>query len=347
MSCYSPAFVKYFIDNESGEVSCKYLGRSQCADLLSKAYDGKKHDIEFFIDKPELFQNIKQIPCGKCIGCRIDYSRDWADRMTYHSFGKENSSYFITLTYDDDHLSKLDHSPIYDIYSLSKDDMTDFIKSLRNHFRSSELDFYYSSEYGDSSFRPHYHLIIYNLPLDDLEFWKLDNEGQAIYTSELIHRLWKKGLCSVQSFAWLNAAYTASYVEKKRDGRLAAEYQALGILPEFCRMSRRPGLAYDFYINNYSTIWENNGFPVDRTVNKCGKLGIPRYFQKLAKKGHDQDGNYLGLKEFKRWQELNQDKIVGDNEFFLANSSFDLSRVADLHKFQEREILSRQKNKKI
>lgn len=348
MSCYKPAFIKYFIDNSSGEVSAKYIGSSQHAELLAKAYDGKKHDpLNFFDSSDDKFICFQQIPCGKCIGCRIDYSRDWADRMTYHSFGKEKNSYFITLTYDDDHLDDLDHSPIYDLYALNLDHMTEFIKSLRNHFRDNSLDFYYSAEYGDNNFRPHFHLIIYNLPLDDLEFWKLDNEGQPMYTSDLIHKLWKRGLCSISSFAWLNAAYTASYVEKKRDGRMMQEYTAVGLTPESCRMSRRPGIAYDFYKEHYKEIWQNDGFFVDRTVNKSGKLGIPRYFQKLANKVYDKDGSSLGFDYFKKWRESKSDEVYLNNAEFLQNSSFDLSRVADLHKFQEREILSRQKNKKI
>ena len=44
-----------------------------------------------------------EIPCGKCEGCRIARSRDWANRcmmeLEYH-----DSAYFLTLTYDEEHV---------------------------------------------------------------------------------------------------------------------------------------------------------------------------------------------------------------------------------------------------
>ena len=44
-----------------------------------------------------------KIPCGRCIGCRLERSRQWANRcmleLQYHE-----SSYFVTLTYDDEHV---------------------------------------------------------------------------------------------------------------------------------------------------------------------------------------------------------------------------------------------------
>lgn len=46
---------------------------------------------------------IVLIPCGRCIGCRLEYSRQWANRcmleLQYH-----DSAYFVTVTYDDEHV---------------------------------------------------------------------------------------------------------------------------------------------------------------------------------------------------------------------------------------------------
>ena len=44
------------------------------------------------------------IPCGQCIGCRLDYSRRWATRLMLELQCHE-SAFFVTLTYDDDHYS--------------------------------------------------------------------------------------------------------------------------------------------------------------------------------------------------------------------------------------------------
>lgn len=44
------------------------------------------------------------IPCGRCIGCRLDYSRSWADRMMLE-LETEKKAIFVTLTYDNDHIT--------------------------------------------------------------------------------------------------------------------------------------------------------------------------------------------------------------------------------------------------
>lgn len=346
MSCYNPSFIQRITNSFTGEVSTKFLGSVknciECNEALKEKYNGEKSlGVIYRTNYRGNLNEFICIPCGKCIGCRIDYKRSWADRLTYHSFNREENSYFITLTYDDEHISDLEHSPIYDLYALNFEHMTEFIKNLRNKFRDSNIDYYYSGEYGDTFFRPHFHLIIFDLPLDDLEFWKLDNEGAPIYTSELIHKIWKRGICSISKFAWLNAAYTAGYVEKKRDGRAQSEYIAVGLVPEGCRMSRRPGIAYDYYLDNYKDIWKNNGISVPRNVNSSGKLGIPRYFRKLAT-----DKN-IGFDDFLLWQNQTNDLSNILNPLKVEHSSFDLGRVRDLLEYQERSIISRQNNRKL
>ena len=350
MSCYSPSFIQRSVNKYTGEVSTKFLGSVknclECNDVLKEKYLGKKTlDFNFKTEYHGDLNEFVLIPCGKCIGCRIDYKRSWADRLTYHSILNKENSYFITLTYDDEHLHLLDHSPIYDLYSLNFDDMTSFIKKLRNKYRDCNIDYFYSGEYGDSFFRCHFHLIVFNLPLDDLEFWKLDDQGQPVYTSETIHKLWQNGICSVSRFSWLNAAYTAGYVEKKLDGRRMNEYTAVGLTPESCRMSRRPGIAYDYYQLYHSDIWKNNGLSVSRNVNSSGKLGIPRYFRKLALESINKDNDHYN--EFLEWQSNTNEISNLLNPLKLDNSSFDLQRVRDMLHFEEQNILSRQKNRKI
>lgn len=351
MSCYNPTFVHRHIDNKTGEVTAKFIGN--CKDnetlsvLLKSKYDGTRTNNVISLNPYDYYV---QIPCGKCIGCRMDYSRSWADRMTYHSFGKEDCSYFFTLTYDDHKQEENDYNPLYDIYSLNYDHMTEFIKRLRNRFRDSQIDYYYSGEYGDSSFRNHFHMIVYNLFIPDLEFYKLNDLGDPLYTSNIIESLWTYGFCTIGLFNWRSAAYTARYVEKKRDGRAMVEYTALGLEPEKCRCSRRPGIAYDYYIDNYKDIWLNDGLPVDRTVNFRGHLGIPRYFRKLAHTyTTDRHGvkEVRGFDEFCEWQRKSLEHQNLLNPFNLDNSSFDLKHIHDMLSFEEREILSRKKQRNL
>lgn len=346
MSCYCPTYVQRNVDTITGIVTTKYIGKHNELsekNFLHRDFSGQKDSSAADFFDGRISSTVIQIPCGKCIGCRIDYSRSWADRMTYHSLDKKilpNSSWFITLTYDDEHLSDLEHSENYDLYALNYDHSREFVKRLRNKFRDCQIDFYLSGEYGDSSFRPHFHLICYNVPLDDLEYWKSNEFGDPYYTSDTIEKIWSKGFCTISPFTWLGAAYTASYVQKKRDGRMLCEYTAVGLTPERCFSSRRPGIAHDFYLEHYFDLWKNDGMKVSRSVNSTGHLGIPRYFRKLAEKyGHFDELYDYELRCAQRSNVLNPLQV--------DNSSFDLDSVSTLLKFQEKEILSRTHNKKI
>lgn len=339
MSCFHPSFVQRMVD-KNGEVSHKFLGGIdnclECNSVLREKYSGEK-SLGFVARTYQkgITSDFILIPCGKCIGCRMDYSRSWADRMTYHVIGKEDVSWFVTLTYDDDNVSDLQHSINYDLYALEYDDMTKFIKRLRNKFRDCEIDYFYSGEYGDSTFRPHFHMILYGVDIPDLEFWKSNDNGDPIYISDIFNSLWQKGFVTISKFSWRGAAYAASYVEKKLDGRRLDEYTAVGLTPEKARMSRRPGIAYDYYQEHSLDIWKNNGLSVPRDVNSSGKLGIPRYFRKLAEK----DTGSADYAAFLEWQNRMLCHSNFANEFKVKNSSFDLDRVRDLLEFEQREIL--------
>lgn len=95
-----------------------------------------------------------QVPCGKCLECRIQHARDWADRCVIEA-KQYKYNYFVTLTYDDAHLPERN--------SLNPKDLQLFLKRLRKRFKGVKIRFLASGEYG-SSFRPHYHLILFNLP---------------------------------------------------------------------------------------------------------------------------------------------------------------------------------------
>lgn len=106
-----------------------------------------------------------EVPCGKCLECRIQYARVWADRCVLEA-KKYKYNYFVTLTYDDHFLP--------DRNSLDPKDLQLFIKRLRKHYSKKypgiKIRFLASGEYGDISWRPHYHIILFNCPIDDLSY---------------------------------------------------------------------------------------------------------------------------------------------------------------------------------
>ena len=131
-----------------------------------------------------------EIPCGKCIGCRLDYTRDWANRMMLEASYHEQN-YFITLTYDDTHVPKSYYAcpetgEALPSLTLSKRDIQLFLKRLRK-LTGQSFRYYLCGEYGSNTHRPHYHLIVFGLNLDDLKPLK-QMDGWKYYTSATIER---------------------------------------------------------------------------------------------------------------------------------------------------------------
>lgn len=184
-----------------------------------------------------------QVPCGQCIGCRLDYSRDWATRIM-HEADLWPNNYFLTLTYSDENLPS--------DFNVHRERLQKFMKDLRRyykyHFDHDEIRFYGVGEYGENSARPHYHVCVFNLPIPDLVYYKSNELGQALYTSEILERVWSAGFVVVGDLTWDSAAYVARYMMKKLKGKDAKEvYQSLGIEPEFSAMSRMPGIGRAWY----------------------------------------------------------------------------------------------------
>lgn len=207
-----------------------------------------------------------QLPCRQCVGCRLDYSRQWANRcmleLSYHK-----SSFFLTLTYDDVHLPRSFAADpgTGEILSpsapLVKRDFQLFMKRLRKN-TGQKLRFMAAGEYGEQSFRPHYHAIVFGLELSDLVPYKHSRQGYQYWNSETLNKCWTddqgnlKGYIVAGAVTWDTCAYVARYIMKKQMGPEAkASYDALGLTPEFSLMSRRPGLARQYY-DDHPEIWD-------------------------------------------------------------------------------------------
>lgn len=242
------------------------------------------------------------VPCGKCTGCRLDYSRQWADRcileLQYH-----DSAYFLTLTYNDycvprSHYPDPETGEAMDSLTLCKKDWQDFMKRLRRHFPNDDLRFFMCGEYGPSTWRPHYHAIIYGLHLDDLVPYERDARGYTYYTSKKIDRVWSRrgkmddllgnevdtpllnmGRVLIGEVTWEACAYTARYMMKKLKGPESKFYEEFNLTPPFVLMSRKPGIARQ-YFDDHPDIYDYSTINV-RTPQGGKKIRPPRYFDKL------------------------------------------------------------------
>lgn len=231
------------------------------------------------------------IPCGQCIGCRLEYSRQWANRcmleLPYH-----DQAWFLTLTYDDAHVPKtFSHDPdtgeaLAPVMTLRARDLQLFLKLLRRHFPNDRIRFFAAGEYGTESLRPHYHAIVFGLHLDDIVVYKNSQLGYTYFNSEKLSRCWidgqdgtQRGYVVAGNVSWDTCAYVARYMLKKQKGATKDVYDALGIEPEFSRMSRKPGIGYQYY-QDHPEIWQYD------KINVCTPSGgrsfpHPTYLRKL------------------------------------------------------------------
>lgn len=246
-----------------------------------------------------IVQDYIEIPCGKCLECRLAYSRQWADRCCFEAQYHENN-YFITLTYDDDSLS---YSQMYcplsgeviETPTLVLADLQKFFKRLRR--RGFSFRYFACGEYGSETLRPHYHAIMFGLKLDDLEHYKTSKLGFDYFISPTLSEVWGKGFVVVAPFSWETAAYTARYCMKKANNNLSLFYDTYGIQPEFVVMSRKPGIGREYYDDYNLKIYSTD--EVFITSNKGGQRHRPpRYFDKLFEE--DMPEHFAFLKDQRR-----------------------------------------------
>lgn len=238
--------------------------------------NGKRPPI-FKFDKSTCGNEI-EIPCGRCIGCRLERSRQWACRCVHESQMHEENTY-LTLTYDNEHLPKNG--------SLDKRHFQLFMKKFRKKIQPKKIRYFMCGEYGERCFtcklnkltcfrnklpcaknwtaelaRPHYHAIIFGHEFQDKELTD-ENNGNKYYESESLNKLWGNGNCIIGDVTFESAAYVARYITKKVNNDDGTHYsntnldtgELQSLIPEYVSMSRggsttdnnRGGIATSWY----------------------------------------------------------------------------------------------------
>ena len=166
-----------------------------------------------------------EVPCGKCIECKLAYSRSWADRCMLEAQYHDKNC-FLTLTYDPKYVptgKRFDENgkeiPTVDpvtgevkkFNTLRKKDLQDFLKRFRMYINRipkqnpDEVQRYYRKgddefkeirylacgEYGKQG-RPHYHLIIFGWYPEESDIVPVGKNdlGQVYYGSQTIAETW-------------------------------------------------------------------------------------------------------------------------------------------------------------
>lgn len=225
-----------------------------------------------------------QLPCGQCVGCRLERSRQWALRMVHESKQHDHNA-FLTLTYDEEHLPEDG--------GLNKKHFQDFMKRYRKHLYEHEgkrIKFFHCGEYGDKNLRPHYHAAIFGHDFNDKSYIT-NSLDRPVYESPTLNRLWGNGNCIIGTLTFESAAYIARYIMKKVNinentpenlrrtyERVSAETgEIFSVCPEYTTMSRggRTGKGIG---QAWFEQFESDVYPSDYIIINGHKCQPPRYY---------------------------------------------------------------------
>lgn len=246
------------------------------------AYHSTGGTIIFDVNKSFGRKHKIELPCNKCIGCRLEKAKEWALRCNHEASlnddGRNNS--FITLTYDDGHLPPDGN--------LRKIDFQKFIRSLRKRTKQ-KIRYFMCGEYGTENHRPHYHAILFGYQFPDIQLVNIRNQNR-VYTSKFLSAVWHHGSSEIGSVTFKSAGYVARYILKKQKGTSEELFNRYVIINpntgemksrhlEYTAMSLKPGIGQKWYEKNKSDL-----FPHDYAVLPDGRqTPVPTYYRRLLR----------------------------------------------------------------
>lgn len=225
MDCpyYTPIIINLGVDARSGDTRGVYM---QCT-------------------HPVYLKSVKmKVPCGRCIHCKIQKTREWTLRCYHESLYHPFNS-FVTLTYADS---------VYESYcdkSVSKDDLSRYIKNLRRKLAPIRFKYFACGEYGKKFGRCHYHLILFGIPHD----------------TPAIVNTWKDGLVDSRPLIFERIKYICGYVRKKLDGERSG-----GRDPAFQLSSTKLGLKW--FEDNFEYLSKYLSCRIEGV-----DFGLPKYYK--------------------------------------------------------------------
>lgn len=189
------------------------------------------------------------VPCGRCYACLSNRRAEWSFRCSIEN-RRSKASWFVTLTYEDSNTDG----------NVYKRDLQLFFKRFRKELGKRvpgcKLSYYFVSEYGPKTFRPHYHgLMFFNRYVSEYDFMFC------------LSVAWDLGFFSVGPVSDADIHYCTGYV-------MAKDESPSGLNPTFCLMSRKPAIGSNYLDGSYLHNVDN------AYVVKDGfRLRMPRYYK--------------------------------------------------------------------
>lgn len=244
-----------------------------------------------------------EVRCGRCIGCRLHKSREWAVRIMHEAQMHEHCCH-ATLTYDQDNLPENG--------SLDSGAFSAFVKRLRKRIAPTRVRYFQCGEYGEESLRPHHHAVFFGPDVfADAIPWGRSPTGFPLFRSPILEREWQRGFVVVGQLSFEIAQYVAKYTTKVLNitahstPQLKANYErryqrldpttgeVVQVEPEFASMSRRPGIGEPWYRKYASDL-----YPSDFCIVDGRKVPVPGYYDYLLEK--EDPALFLKVKRYRK-----------------------------------------------
>ena len=309
-----------------------------------------------------------QVPCGKCLECKLAMANEWAGRCQIEAKNWIHN-YFITLTYDEKNLpvNKLNQK------TLKKKDFQNFMKRLRKATKGEKtwvnpvtgkteqpIRYFACGEYGEKTKRPHYHAIIFNLSIPDLKFYKKTKQGNKLYNSDFLQKIWTKGFVVIGLADYASCAYTARYVQKKaykqignywyiwnrkntNNGKIQEKKRHILKTnePEFTLMSRGCGIGRNWFEENKEFLKKLKHTTISIKTEKGLKIiNLPRYFKKLWNKYHWESYETFKYEQMKKAIQSTMERI---NKHNLPEDWNDYKKIKWYNEFRDNNLKNKAK----
>lgn len=198
-------------------------------------------------------------PCGHCGACIHNRIQDWTFRIKMHQKYANKRSQFLTLTYDDQNLPyACDEDGVITHPELRKREVQLFFKRLRKNSGESKISYICVGEYGTTTWRPHYHVLLF-ANVSDYHIYKSWIINDRIIGGIHFGRVEDDSI-----------GYVAKFHATKRPAEI---FKKIGITPEFFICSKGIGKKFltkkmTEYVKDKKLITIENGV----------KLRLPRYY---------------------------------------------------------------------
>lgn len=167
----------------------------------------------------------------------------WAHRIQLEA-AQYDANAFLTLTYADKCLPSVVDVDGNSVNTLVVKDLQDWLKRLRKRISPNKVRYWAVGEYGDITWRPHYHVALFGFPTCEYGNSRYKyNRINCCASCDLIRDTWQKGNVFLGTLEASSCGYIAGYVSKKMTA--AGDPRLKGRYPEFARMSLKPGIGYD------------------------------------------------------------------------------------------------------